>query len=192
MAHVIVPSFAAWESFYVIVGSSAAALTGLQFVVIVLGAETKRISGTAARAFATPTVVHFCAALLVSAILSAPWQTVASPAVCLAGSALAGLAYIAGVMRDMRRQNDYVPVIEDWLWHVALPAVAYVAALAGAITLPLRTANSLFVIGASTVFLLFIGIHNAWDSVIYLALNRSDSPASEKPAPPPPVSEPKP
>lgn len=31
--------FAAWESFYVIVGSSAAALTGLQFVVIFLGAE---------------------------------------------------------------------------------------------------------------------------------------------------------
>ena len=28
---------AAWESFYVIIGSSAAALTGLQFVVIVLG-----------------------------------------------------------------------------------------------------------------------------------------------------------
>ncbi len=31
----------AWETFYVIVGSSAAALTGLQFVVIALIAESR-------------------------------------------------------------------------------------------------------------------------------------------------------
>src|SRR4051812_768692 len=37
---------AAWESFYVIVGSSAAALTGLQFVVIALIAETARRSSS--------------------------------------------------------------------------------------------------------------------------------------------------
>jgi hypothetical protein len=33
--------FGAWESFYVIVGSSAAALTGLQFVVITLSAQER-------------------------------------------------------------------------------------------------------------------------------------------------------
>lgn len=37
--------FNAWESFYVIVGSSAAALTGLQFVVIALGAEARTMRG---------------------------------------------------------------------------------------------------------------------------------------------------
>jgi hypothetical protein len=47
---------AAWESFYVIVGSSAAALTGLQFVVVALLAEN-RIRSTTREidAFATPT-----------------------------------------------------------------------------------------------------------------------------------------
>jgi hypothetical protein len=78
----LVPLFGEWESFYVIVGSSAAALTGLQFVVVVLGAEAHALSGTTMRAFGTPTVVHFCAALLVSAILSAPWHTVTSAAIC--------------------------------------------------------------------------------------------------------------
>ena len=34
--HASVSSLAAWENFYVIVGSSAAALTGLQFVVMAL------------------------------------------------------------------------------------------------------------------------------------------------------------
>src|SRR2546425_645622 len=54
--------FSAWESFYVIIVSSAAALTGLQFVVVVLGAEARSI-GPEVGAFGTPTVVHFCAVL---------------------------------------------------------------------------------------------------------------------------------
>src|SRR4029434_5554910 len=78
------PQLTEWESFYVIVGSSAAALTGLMFVVITLIAdlEAQRSSGTLA-AFGTPTVVHFCAALIVSATLSAPWQSVTKVAVAL-------------------------------------------------------------------------------------------------------------
>ena len=66
---------ASWESFYVIVGSSAAALTGLMFVVITIAIERKSgEAGQAIDAFGTPTVVHFIAAFLVSAIMSAPWH----------------------------------------------------------------------------------------------------------------------
>ena len=66
---------AVWESFYVIVGSSGAALTGLQFVVIAMIAESRKQStGREVAAFGTPTVVHFCTVLLVAAILSAPWR----------------------------------------------------------------------------------------------------------------------
>src|SRR2546429_568006 len=61
-----------WESFYVIVGSSAAALTGLMFVVIPLVAETRQRSSQGVSAFGTPTIVHFCLALFVSAVLSGP------------------------------------------------------------------------------------------------------------------------
>jgi hypothetical protein len=62
-----------WESFYVIVGSSGAALTGLQFVVMALIAESRRPStGREISAFGTPTVIHFCAVLLVSAIVVHP------------------------------------------------------------------------------------------------------------------------
>src|SRR5437870_13703249 len=64
--------FAGWENFYVIIGPSAAALTGLQFVVIVVRAVARAVRGPALRAFGTPTVVHFCAVLLVSAIPSVP------------------------------------------------------------------------------------------------------------------------
>ena len=64
MQDAIAPPLAAWESFYVIVGSSGAALTGLQFVVIVLVAESRRRRTLREiDAFGTPTIVHFSAAL---------------------------------------------------------------------------------------------------------------------------------
>jgi len=86
----------AWESFYVIVGSSGAALTGLQFVVIALIAESRtRTSPRQIDAFGTPTIVHFCAVLLVSAILSAPWQALSSASLALGAWRL--WAYRCGV-----------------------------------------------------------------------------------------------
>src|SRR5256885_5406196 len=82
--------FSAWENFYVIIGSSAAALTGLQFVVVVLGAEARSI-GPEVGAFGTPTVVHFCAVLLMSAILSVPWRAVSHAGLSLAAVGVAGI-----------------------------------------------------------------------------------------------------
>jgi len=55
-----------WENFYVIVGSSAGALIGLQFVVITLIANRPIAPGQAQAgdAFATPNIVHFGTVLL--------------------------------------------------------------------------------------------------------------------------------
>lgn len=161
---------AAWESFYVIVGSSAAALTGLQFVVIVLGAEVNALAAPTTRAFGTPTIVHFCAVLLVSAILSAPWHALSGVAIAIGACGIVGVVYGILVVRHARRQTDYLPVFEDWPWHGVLPLVAYLALLASAVALQRHATTSLFVVGASAVLLLFVGIHNAWDAVTYLAL----------------------
>ena len=78
MEEAVLSPLTQWESFYVIVGSSAGALTGLQFVVIALIAEAEAAVAVSSgmleiRAFGTPTVVHFCAVLFISAVLSAPW-----------------------------------------------------------------------------------------------------------------------
>jgi hypothetical protein len=171
------PPFANWENFYVIVGSSAAALTGLQFVVIVLGAERKVLGGGGTtRAFATPTVVHFCAVLLVAAIMSAPWPTLFGAAVALAASGVAGIVYAILVISQTRRQTDYQPVLEDWLWHSVFPLIAYSALAVAAVTLASRTVGSLFAIASTSLLLLFTGIHNAWDAVTYLANITRDSP----------------
>jgi hypothetical protein len=160
-----------WESFYVIVGSSAAALTGLQFVVIALIADVRR-KGTSHEiaAFGTPNVVHFCAVLLVSAILSAPWHALANPAIALQASGAAGIVYVLIVLRRARRQTGYKPVFEDWLSHVILPLLGYSGLLAAALLLQARPVPALFGIATTSLLLLFVGIHNAWDTVTYITV----------------------
>src|SRR6266699_3494957 len=166
-----------WQNFYVITGSAAAALTGLMFVVITLIARARmRRSSETVGAFGTPTVVHFCLALLVAAILSAPWQALWHAGLLLGLSGLGGVTYVVIVLRRARRQTDYQPVLEDWLWHTVFPLISYTALVVAAILLPGHPAPALFVIAAATVLLLFIGIHNAWDNVIYIALELSQSP----------------
>jgi len=163
-----------WENFYVIIGSSAATLTGLTFVVITLiaGARVRRESEALA-AISTSTVVHFGAALLVAAILSAPWQALWYAGLLLGLAGLGGVTYVVIVVRRTRRQTSYQPVLEDWLWYTVLPLVSYTALVVTAIVLPGNPALALFVIGAATVLPLFIGIHNAWDNVTYIVIERS-------------------
>jgi hypothetical protein len=175
------PQFTEWESFYVIVGSSAAALTGLMFVVITLIAdlETPRSPGTIG-AFGTPTVVHFCVALIISATLSAPWHALTTAAVAVGICGLAGVVYTMLVMRWARQQTGYKPVLEDWLFHTVFPLAAYGAITIAAIRLPGDAEHSLFTVAGAVLALVLIGIHNAWDTVTYLAIRqgRQDSPNS--------------
>ena len=163
--------FAAWESFYVIVGSSAGALTGLQFVVMALISESwPRSSEKEVAAYGTPTIVHFCSALLVSAILSAPWPSAGGARGTLAVLGVAGMAYGIITTFRARRTMIYQPVFEDWMWHSILPTVAYTAiALAGCV-LGLDASTGMFAIAGATVLLLFVGIHNAWDTAAFVAL----------------------
>lgn len=174
-----------WESFYVIVGSSAGALTGLQFVVIALVAESPLRTGKRELdAFGTPTIVHFCVVLLVSAILSAPWPTLSGAATAVGICGVAGVIYSLIVVRRARRTTVYKPVMEDWIFHVCLPLIAYVVLGAAAATLPRYHIPALFGIGAVALLLLFIGIHNAWDTVTYVAMGMQESPPATDGAPP--------
>jgi hypothetical protein len=167
-------SVLAWDNFYVIVGSSAGALTGLTFVVITLGAGRldRDAMNRGISSFSTPTIVHFGAVILVSAILSAPWPSLWQAAFLLGLCGLGGLAYGVIVVRRLRHQMSYQPVREDWLWYAVVPLVAYTALLGTAIVLPRSPAPALFGIGAAIVLLLFTGIHNAWDAVTFIAVER--------------------
>ena len=163
------PALSGWESFYVVVGSSAGALIGLQFVVMTLIADLP-VAGAdaqAGEAFGTPTVVHFGVVLFMSAVVVAPWPGIAAVAVLWGLAGLGGVVYTAVVARRMRRQTAYRPVFEDWLFHILLPGAAYAMLVASACAAYSYERAALFVVGAAALLLLFIGIHNAWDTVTY-------------------------
>jgi hypothetical protein len=165
-----------WQTFYVLIGTAAATLTGLMFVVATLIAGVRVRVSSPSEAFATfntPNVVHFCLALLVAALLSAPWQALWQAGLLLGLCGLGGVTYVVIVVRRVRRQTDYQPVLEDWLFHTVLPLVSYTAFIVAALLLPGHPAPALFVIAAVTMLLLFTGIHNAWDNVTFIALELS-------------------
>ena len=167
------PGFHDWESFYVIVGAAAGALIGLQFVVMTLLADKPQLaSPEAGAAFATPNVVHFGAVVLLAAFITTPRQTVGSLQVCLLASAVVGLGYASSVVARARRQTVYDPVLSDWVWHCALPIVAYACLLVAGLWLPSSPQTALYVVGGTALLLLFIGIHNAWDSAVWMTTKR--------------------
>jgi len=167
----IVLELAKWDSFYVIVGSAAGALIGLQFVVLTLIAVRPPVGAAeAGAAFASPTIVHFGSALFLSALLHVPWQTITIAAAVWGILGCGGVTYTTMVARRMRRQIAYVAQFEDWLFHMGLPLAAYAILAMSSLAAPSRAHTALFWVGGAALMLLFIGIHNAWDSVAYHVL----------------------
>ncbi|HKF46974.1 MAG TPA: hypothetical protein VKB38_06410 [Terracidiphilus sp.] len=164
-----------WQNFYVITGSAAGALIGLQFVVLTLMASLPRRPATAfgAAVYSTPTIVHLTTVLLLSAAMVAPRSYVAHFVITglIQVSGAAGVAYTTQTAVRMHRA-PYKPEFEDWLFHAILPFIAYLLMAVSASAEMVRVVEtSLYGIAVATVLLLVIGIHNAWDTVTYHVFN---------------------
>lgn len=171
-------SLTSWSSFYVVTGSSAAALTGLMFVVISLVRAREQGSQDGIATFSTPTVMHFAATLLVSAILVAPWQSPLFPGVSVAIVGLYGIVYILRIAFRTKRLSAYRADLEDWTWYNILPFVAYGSIFGGAIAWSAAAApNGLFVVGGGALLLIFLGIRNAWDVVTFITIGGPSKPS---------------
>ncbi|MFL6436974.1 MAG: hypothetical protein ACJ71Q_05295 [Terriglobales bacterium] len=164
-------------------GASAGVLVGLQVVVLTLIARKPVVAGQAhaGTSFASPTVVHFGAVLLLSGIVSAPWQAIVDAATLWGLLGLCGMVYAIIVVRRIRAQSIYTPQAEDWLFHVLLPFAAY-ATLAGSAVVEVysKRYSSLFAVGAAALLLLIIGIHNAWDTMTYHIYFNNEDQKTEK------------
>ena len=165
-----------WENFYVIVGSSAGALIGLQFVVITLiaGMPVIKDAERAGSAFSTPTIVHFGVVLLLSGVLSAPWHAITPAATVWGLLGLTGVVYTAIVTRRLRIQTAYRPVAYDWVFHALLPFAAHTTLAVSALAVGSHPRDALYAVAGAALLLLFIGIHNAWDAVTYHVFVKRD------------------
>jgi hypothetical protein len=167
-----------WQNFYMIMGTAAATLTGLMFVVttLIAGIDTHVATLNAAvSAFNTPIVIHFCSVLLLAGIFSAPWQSLSSVSFLLGVLSLGMVFYMIIVLRRILRVPNYQSTLEDWSWYVALPFLAHVVLIIAAWMLIRNPALALYIVGFAMILLLMVGIRNAWDMVTFLAVERSHS-----------------
>ncbi|HEX2698379.1 MAG TPA: hypothetical protein VHM28_11785 [Anaerolineales bacterium] len=168
-----------WHNFYTIMGTAAATLMGLMFVVTTLTTDANRggreTLNAGISAFTTPSVVHFCAVLLLAALLSAPWGTFSSLQVLLVLVGVAAVLYMIAVMRLMRRIPHYPTPLKDWLWYLVFPFTAYILLVMAAVALGTNPAMALYLISAVMLLLLFLAVHNGWDLVTFFAIERSAS-----------------
>jgi hypothetical protein len=164
---------AGWDNFWVIAASAAAALTGLTFIVITLSAQNGRISVTGLRIFISPTIVHFAAVLGLSAYLSMPGHSQLSVGSCVGLAGAAGVAYVGSITASVARMTSrYVPVREDWIWNVIMPALAYLGLTAAGLSIWRWPHGAPYGVAAALILLMLIGIHNAWDIAVWNSIHR--------------------
>jgi hypothetical protein len=162
-----------WDNFYVILGSAAAGLIGLTFVIIALLSDAQRALPTGMRGYITPTIVHFGTVLALAAYMSVPGQTILSLSAGLAICGIGTVIYTGVIANNVRSfATQYVPVVEDWIWHVILPTFDYAALLAMAFLIWYRLQLALYCVAAALTLLLFIGIHNAFDVAVSVTVQK--------------------
>jgi len=162
----------AWHNFYLLLGTAAATLMGLMFVVVSLGPQLIAAhTATGVRAFITPSVVYFTTVLVVAALMTVP--TVPAPLLgtILALGSLGGLCYMGRMGAHTQWRQAQLDRL-DWLWYVGLPFVSYLLLLGATVGLGLRNPLGLASGAGAVLLLLVIGIRNAWDAVLVIAQQR--------------------
>lgn len=167
------PPLEGWDNFYVMLGTAAAGLLGLTFVVIALISEARRATSAGTSGYITPTVVHFGTVLGLSCFSSVPHQNVTSLSLGFGAVAIGLLIYTGVIAANMRRFSaNYVPVLEDWIWHVLLPFIVYCGLLAMAFLLWRRPRQAMYGVASALTLLLFVGIHNSWDVAVSVTMQK--------------------
>jgi len=168
------PKLEGWHDFYVVVGSGAAALTGLLFVIVSLGPKVIASgTGTGVRAFISPIAVHFTSVLVGSALMLAPDIPQAVLGSLLAIGGLGGVVYMAWTRGHAQWRRSKLPML-DWIWFVGLPFLAFFLIASSGTGIAMNVPLSLHVLAVAIVLLIVIAIRNAWDIVVWMTTQPRD------------------
>jgi hypothetical protein len=171
-----------WHEFYELLGTAAAALLSLLFVVASIGANAlgaESAGGT--RTFMSPVAFHYANVLFLGLVALIPTQTWESFGLTLgvaaAGSLVYSIVILVRVLRDSRAD------MADNLAYGAVPAVCYGAGLIASALILKQSAAGLEVLAGAALLLLVVNIRNAWDLMLSMArraatLNRPPPPPS--------------
>lgn len=161
-----------WHDFYLLIGTASATLIGLMFVAASIGASYFTVEREAAlKAFLTPTVLHFTAALVTCLVGTAPAHNRVSFGALLAAIGAVGIAYAIRVWLHMNRRGFTSTIdLADRTWYVFAPILAYLLLGGAGLMEEAHVAGPLVVLAVGLVLLLLVGIRNAWDMTVWVVI----------------------
>ena len=163
-----------WHEFYLMLGSSAAALMALLFVAVSIGIgyyTERNVEGV--RTFLSPVVAHFTAVLFVSAMGLAPVHgKIVLVALILAGVTGACIAAFA-TKKIFPFMNDGMVVPFDHFAYGFIPLAAYAAIAVSGVLIELRWEWAPELLAAAVLTLMLINIRNAWDLMLSVVRRQS-------------------
>jgi hypothetical protein len=169
--------FEGWDSFYLLVGGAAGALIGTMFIVATLtaGYDANRLSRGAA-VYITPVVFHFGVVMVVSVLTAVPHLSSDIFALVMAVCAAVGVVYaVVTTVRIFRLDwDDTLPDLSDKFFYGVFPTLAYLALGGAAASIWLWPEDAPYLIGATMLILLVVGIRNAWDLATALVQRQRD------------------
>lgn len=186
MPDTLTQSLQTWVNFYLLMGGASATLVGLMFVAIWLGSNLfTEQSVVGLRTFVSPTLMHFVYVLITSAVVVIPTVTRTFLSILLLltgllslGISLSGVPYMHHQYR--RQQTD----MTDWTWYFLIPSVGYLLYVGSGVALFKGASQGLNALAGASILLLVVGIHNAWDLVVWFVLRKRDTPQRSDPGGP--------
>jgi hypothetical protein len=163
--------FEHWDSFYLLIGGAAGALTGLLFIVATLTRDLDADSALkGASIYMTPVVFHLAVVLAISALATAPGVTSHTAGGLIGLCGIVGLAVSARVIFHLKTGRSFQTAHWSDLWFYGVAAFAADLALttaAGAVWA--APACAPYALAGALMALLLIAIRNAWDLVTWIS-----------------------
>jgi hypothetical protein len=161
-----------WHEYFFMIGSSAAALIGLMFVVVTLTAGSdRRDTERGKHLYTSPIVWHLGVVLLLSGCAIAPTIGPRFFGAIAGAAALLGIAMCCrnavGIART-RISGAENANFDTW-WYGIVPALAYVGLASAAVGALISAAWAASAVAAALMALLLLSIHGEWDLVTFLA-----------------------
>jgi hypothetical protein len=180
--------FEGWDNYFGMLGTAAAGLIGLLFVVVTLTTGFDRSRALRAGGiYLTPIAVHFGVVLSISACTLVPRLTPPQLAALIAIFTVLGFSASMrtcfGIV-DFHKSAD-PPHWSDFWGYGAAPAAAYLLLALGAAGVWRRAEWATYLLAAVLLVLLLVAIRNAWDLLTWMAPGRDSGQAGQPPGGPP-------
>jgi hypothetical protein len=171
--------FNGWESYFTLLGTAAAGLIGLLFVVVTLTSGFDREKAQRGQSlYMTPTMLHFAVVLSACAMTLVPGLTPLRATALMAVATLVGFANTLWACHGIgaMAKGENAPHWTDfWLYGVA-PSVIYAVLGAVCVGFALGAAWAVHGLAILLLGLLLLGIRNAWDLITWMAPGRPPPP----------------